>query len=243
MSTRPSVRPHARTGVFRFLPGTLLSVILTGGCSDSGDAPRVPHPITPPASDLVGEVRLVGNLFTKSGQVIKQRIEEDADSLRVYLLALGADTTSTGAATDSAWTEDGAYRFVEPPPGNYRVALRVARSPFLSTRAFAWNGTAAPAPLLTVLPHGPLECVPNPFADDHGVGAQGVLPRAGQIDFEARSLAGTPWFRFEYDAPEGFYHIHCGGDPTAPPIPHGPHWLCAFYEGEQWYNVVWSEEE
>lgn len=210
----------------------LLLLLLLPACTDEGSDPMQADD----TGSITGHVRLVGTLFTLSGDSTGTRIVDDATGVPVTLLN-GATMRSTTT------TVDGAYSFPGLPAGDYEVGVSVVPEHVLATSVTVASDAVA-ADMLVVEPWGEMNTSPNPAAAD-GTGLEFTMQAPGPFTTTIRSLGGEVLWSVAMDAAAGFNHIHWdGGDDTHHVAEDGEYWAVVEKENTLAYNLVfWASEE
>jgi hypothetical protein len=213
---------HTRDSIGRAFALALATLLSGSACSDDSTDPA-------DAASVGGSVRLVAPATDEIGTVLGEQRVTDLDEATVRLKQ-GTEVVATGE------TDRGSFRFSGVDPGEYTVELVLTPSFALSSASFTVSGTADVAvdTLVVGLPAG-LVTYPNPFPRGHGVGLEFTVP-SGQpaltTSVRAFRVDGTLVWRYTYEAPPGFQHIHWAGhDSTFVDLPAGVYWVSVEWPG------------
>lgn len=224
-AARPSV---SRASLFL----AAASLLLAPACTDEGSDPMQAGD----TGSISGHVRLVGTLFTLSGDSTGTETVDDATGVPVTLVGSAVMRAATT-------TVDGGYTFDGLAPGDYQVVTSVVSENVLTVPVTLSDGEAA-ADLLVVEPWGEMNTSPNPAAHD-GTGLEFTMQAPGPFTTRIVTLGGDPVWTFATDAVAGFNHIHWdGGDDTHHVAEDGAYWAIVEKEDTVAYNLVfWASEE
>jgi len=205
----------------------VLGSIFALGCSDDSASPER-------GGRIRGAIRLEAPATDEIGTVIGEQRVTDMSGATVRLM-------QGDRAVETQTSVAGKFAFEGVLPGSYRVDLVMTAASIVSSRAIELDeGDSVVLDTLVVgLPEG-LVTYPNPFPRGHGVGLEFVVP-AAPAGAEVRALTtsvrafladGSPVWRYTFEAPPGFQHIHWAGhDSTFVDLPAGVYWVSVEWPG------------
>lgn len=221
------IRPDRR---LQFALGALLAGFAAVSACTSSDNGVYRPPET--NGELRGAVKLIGNLSDDAGTLTGTEIVLDAAGVQVWLIR-------PDSSVDSTTTAAGSYGFSASVAGAYRARCQPFVELLVSSRevTMAPGGTAA-FDTLVLRPSGALRTYPNPFPLE-GLAIEFDATTVDSAEVIAYTLGGGIGWRYKYETPIGFNHIHwIGIDNAGAELPDGWYWLVIRYAGTIQYNLV-----
>ena len=215
-------------------PGST-TLVLRGMHEGHSHIATLPIPVTVSSAPtegltLSGRVDLEVTYFAESGDSTATESYPDQSGIRVYL-------ESTGQVIDSTLTDQGVFQFHGLSSGTYDTYCgpEEARS---EVRTLVLTDDDGDTGTIRVRPIGKLRNPPNPFEYSHGTGVEWDLASSESVEIRIFAMTGHLVWSYAYDAPAGFQHIHwIGTDQVNTPLPPGPYWATARYDG-RWHSRV-----
>ncbi|MEZ4647710.1 MAG: hypothetical protein R3E97_02800 [Candidatus Eisenbacteria bacterium] len=211
------------------------TLVLRGMHEGHSHISTLPIPITVSGAPtegltLSGRVDLAVTYQAESGDSTGSESYPDESGIRVFL-------ESAGQVVDSTLTDRGVFQFHGLAEGTYAMYCgpEEARSEVTTHLLTKEDGDAG---TIHVRPIGALRNPPNPFEYSHGTGVEWDLAAPESVEIRIFAMTGHLVWSYAYDAPAGFQHIHwIGTDQANTPLPPGPYWATAHYEG-RWHSRV-----
>lgn len=222
---RCRMRARVRASAALLLACLGLTLTLASCGSDGGSEPE---PIE--GLSLSGRVSLNVVLVSDTGDSLGIRTYPEESGVRVYV-------ERPDGSLDSTLTDGGMFHLRGLTNGQHRVwsGPAEARS---AIATYTLTGVSADLGTIEVEPIGKLRNPPNPFEYSHGTGVEWDLATEERVEVRIFAPSATLVWSYGYVAPPPFVHVHwIGTDQNNNPLPPGPYWATAYYDG-QWHSRV-----